>query len=415
MTEKPKPTNPNPKVYATPECVAAYNSGKTLKDLAATYSVSMPTVRNWLMNSGVQLRPKGSTPLTPRGGKIKEDVVRQLVAEGVSLKHIADRLGVVEMAIHRWVRRWGIHTPRKNVKQHTDEILADMRMGIHVDTVAAKFNTSRAMIYGILDRAGVDWLPEIKAMRAAARPSKEEREKLRYAREKARAARDPRFAAYLQIKKEKANLRDRVSSNKYIAEFKAQGCKVCGEKEWSALDAHHRNPAEKLFLISHGTRRMGVTEEALIAEIAKCDCLCAYCHRIRHYDEKKANPVPLGTSPTAREVAKARIRLAPIWAEFRKNGCAVCGRDHPAGLSAHHVDPATKLFEPSRAIPLRMRNDQLEAELAKCICLCESCHRKFHSGVLALPTCSSTTAHSKLPLDTSSPSSNVNQHEAQRS
>jgi transposase len=380
-----KPVNPNPKVYASPECIAAYASGKTLKDLAEQYKVSMPTVRNWLKNSGVQLRPKGSTPLSPRGGKIKEAEVRQLVAEGIDLKHIADKLGVTEMAIHRWVRRWGIHTPRRNVKQHTDDILAAMRSGTHVDTVAAKFETTRAMIYGIMDRAGVNWLPEVKAMRAAVRPSKEERYKLRYARDMARAARDPRFAEYLRLKADKANIRSRASSNKYIIDFKSQGCQVCGEKEPCALDAHHRNPEEKLFNISQGGRRLKVPEDVLVAEIAKCDCLCAYCHRIRHYDEKQANPVPLGTSPTTLEVAKARIRLAPIWAEFRKNGCAICGRDHPAGLSAHHIDPSTKLFNPSRAISLRMRNDQLESELAKCVCLCESCHRKFHNDLLELP------------------------------
>jgi hypothetical protein len=26
------------------------------------------------------------------------------------------------------------------------------------------------------------------------------------------------------------------------------------------------------------------------------------------------------------------------------------------------------------------------AELAKCICVCENCHRKIHAGVIVLPT-----------------------------
>lgn len=166
--------------------------------------------------------------------------------------------------------------------------------------------------------------------------------------------------------------------------FRADGCIECGDKRHEGLDAHHRDPSQKLFNI--GKRAcLRVTPEQLAAELTKCDCLCAYCHRVRHAEQGDNKASSDSKSKTALQVAEARTRLAPVFEEFYATGCWVCGRNHPAGLSAHHVYPDTKSFNVSRAVFWRLSNKLTKAELDKCACLCETCHRLIHAGVLACP------------------------------
>jgi hypothetical protein len=59
------------------------------------------------------------------------------------------------------------------------------------------------------------------------------------------------------------------------------GCRVCGyDKHHSALCFHHREPETKSFDICTGIASVSVL--TLLAEIAKCDVLCANCHAIHH-------------------------------------------------------------------------------------------------------------------------------------
>ena len=53
-------------------------------------------------------------------------------------------------------------------------------------------------------------------------------------------------------------------------------CAVCPEDNPVCLDFHHKDPKRKLFDISkHGN----MPKDKILAEIAKCTCLCANCHR----------------------------------------------------------------------------------------------------------------------------------------
>lgn len=81
----------------------------------------------------------------------------------------------------------------------------------------------------------------------------------------------------------KANRRKRDKElarqqREYVAAYKeAEGCKVCGIKEAVVLDLDHRDPAQKRGNVS--TMCGKVSWDSLYAEIAKCDVLCANCHR----------------------------------------------------------------------------------------------------------------------------------------
>lgn len=68
-----------------------------------------------------------------------------------------------------------------------------------------------------------------------------------------------------------------------IQEYKTQkGCKVCGETRHWVLDLHHRDEDTKEYTISNMLRK-NMSWENILAELEKCDVLCANCHRDWHY------------------------------------------------------------------------------------------------------------------------------------
>jgi hypothetical protein len=61
-------------------------------------------------------------------------------------------------------------------------------------------------------------------------------------------------------------------------------CKRCGIDDWRVLDFHYPDRQTKEFSIAKATRR-GYNRERILQEIAKCEVLCANCHRILHWEE----------------------------------------------------------------------------------------------------------------------------------
>ena len=65
-----------------------------------------------------------------------------------------------------------------------------------------------------------------------------------------------------------------------------KGCKDCGYREhYYALEFDHSNPEEKVGNICHMIHRTQGWNR-IKAEVAKCDVVCANCHRIRTYNSK---------------------------------------------------------------------------------------------------------------------------------
>jgi len=72
------------------------------------------------------------------------------------------------------------------------------------------------------------------------------------------------------------------SNKAKLDDYKAErGCSHCSESDPRCLDFHHRDPAEKEFDIAKRVRAR--TLASLMPEIAKCDILCANCHRKLHW------------------------------------------------------------------------------------------------------------------------------------
>ena len=64
-------------------------------------------------------------------------------------------------------------------------------------------------------------------------------------------------------------------------------CSRCPETRTPCLDFHHRNPNEKEVNVSVAISHWSI--ERLKIEIAKCDVICANCHRILHHEERNSN------------------------------------------------------------------------------------------------------------------------------
>jgi hypothetical protein len=68
-----------------------------------------------------------------------------------------------------------------------------------------------------------------------------------------------------------------------VNEYKVSyGCKLCGYNKCAeALHFHHRDPTHKIKAVGIMVKR-GYSIERIIAEMRKCDVLCANCHAELH-------------------------------------------------------------------------------------------------------------------------------------
>ena len=65
-------------------------------------------------------------------------------------------------------------------------------------------------------------------------------------------------------------------------------CSICGyDRDWRALEFHHRDPDKKRINISKKISGLGDAkfEEDVVYEAQKCILMCANCHKIYHIDE----------------------------------------------------------------------------------------------------------------------------------
>ncbi len=77
---------------------------------------------------------------------------------------------------------------------------------------------------------------------------------------------------------------------------KAGACIRCGIADYRVLDYHHRDPGQKEIGLSWAWKQR-IGKQATLDEIAKCDLICANCHRILHWEERNAASVPSSRSP----------------------------------------------------------------------------------------------------------------------
>lgn len=96
-----------------------------------------------------------------------------------------------------------------------------------------------------------------------------------------------RSAEYQKLNGYKNATSSRKKRKEWWKELKrGKSCMYCGETSFVCLDFHHRDPSQKLFNIAFAYGRKGRTKEEILAEIEKCDVVCANCHRRLHWGEE---------------------------------------------------------------------------------------------------------------------------------
>lgn len=82
-----------------------------------------------------------------------------------------------------------------------------------------------------------------------------------------------------------ANAKRRQEILEWWRAFKATlSCVWCSESHPACLDSHYREPTEKDTTLQQ-MLLCGYSKQGVLAEVAKCDVLCANCHRKHHWRE----------------------------------------------------------------------------------------------------------------------------------
>ena len=182
-----------------------------------------------------------------------------------------------------------------------------------------------------------------------------------------------------------------------LRDVRQQPCNDCGEifPPW-VMQFDHRDPATKKFWLT-SSRALLKNKEELIAEIVKCDIVCANCHAARTYAqllERRAALTPLQWAPgTSRRIEEQRARWrrqAKMLQRLRDVSCKDCGRRFGYyAMQFDHRDPATKVDLVTKMIG-RASDARILAEAAKCDIVCANCHaertyrRRTNAGVAQL-------------------------------
>ncbi|MCK9458215.1 MAG: hypothetical protein M0R80_00985 [Proteobacteria bacterium] len=168
------------------------------------------------------------------------------------------------------------------------------------------------------------------------------------------------------FQKNKAIFRDRNKNRKqanklYVEQYKEAHACTCGESCVACLQLHHLGDKDT----SVATAIQGFGLERLKKEIAKCEVVCANCHRKIH-----RNDCPPTTSNVKRQRNRAFV------SEYRRTHCCEeCGEKEECCLDFHH--DGEKEINITRAV-CDWGLPNLKKEIAKCKVLCANCHRKIH-------------------------------------
>ena len=95
---------------------------------------------------------------------------------------------------------------------------------------------------------------------------------------------------------------------------------------------------------------------------------------------------PDGKMKTSNRRNKNRFRLK---SEYRKRlgaKCQICGYDKcQNALHFHHINPEDKKFAISDAVSRKsFTEEEIDAEIKKCVLICANCHAEVHSGLIDL-------------------------------
>jgi transposase len=198
-------------------------AGMSIESIAREVGRDPSTVSYWVAKYG--LTSTHAPKHAARGGIAREQL-EPLIDEGLSVRAIAERLGVSYTTVRHWLKKHGLKTRRAVMPRSSDSRTMERKCPIHGTTT---FGRRRDGYFRCLD---------------------------------CRA---------------EAVVKRRRAVKRILIEEAGGACRLCGyDRVPAALQFHHVDRSEKSFELSH--RGATLSLDAARAEVAKCVLLCANCH-----------------------------------------------------------------------------------------------------------------------------------------
>jgi len=98
-----------------------------------------------------------------------------------------------------------------------------------------------------------------------------------------------------------------------VAAAKAGPCRDCGIKYPAyVMEFDHTGQEPKDFNVAQGVLPANLPERVLLAEIAKCDVVCANCHKIRTHARRTADQERKAAANREAYAARVRAKIAKL-------------------------------------------------------------------------------------------------------
>jgi hypothetical protein len=208
------------------------DDGLSLAAIGESVGRHESTVAYWMQRHG--LRAVNAERHAPRGALCRDDLV-ELVAEGLSIAQIAERVERSKATVRHWLRRYGLKTWSPSGARRSAESAAARAAGLSETRMACARHGEADFV---LDGRGY------------------------YRCRKCRA---------------EAVARRRRKMKAILVREAGGACFVCGySATMRALHFHHLDPNEKRLEIN--ARGVALALDTLRAEARKCVLLCSNCH-----------------------------------------------------------------------------------------------------------------------------------------
>lgn len=165
--------------------------------------------------------------------------------------------------------------------------------------------------------------------------------------------------------------RRKERTRKWRTAYKNRPCADCGHRFPAPCMEFDHVRGNKRFELGTAVGSGRVSIKALDDEAAKCDLVCANCHRIRTIERKQHKKGVENKRGTAFMAwySKKRDNLSAL----KGTVCKDCAKNYPScALEFHHV-VGEKLFNIGNS--LHRSWTSLVAEINKCEVVCACCHR----------------------------------------
>ncbi|HYK97286.1 MAG TPA: hypothetical protein VEU77_02725 [Candidatus Acidoferrales bacterium] len=196
------------------------------------------------------------------------------------------------------------------------------------------------------------------------------------------------YASHREQEIERVTRRQQAALD-WLRELRRVPCMDCGGRfaPW-VMDFDHRDPTDKLFDLGAGKSSVMLKNRAVLeAEVAKCDIVCANCHRMRthrafmrgelrspSFRRRRPSSNPL-TQRDREKVFRRRREHAALLRAFKRSACMDCGLSFPwFVMEFDHRDGSAKRGLVSQ-MPGRVGLMTLLLEIEKCDIVCANCHR----------------------------------------